>query len=45
VLLRISEDQGVELYEEALRLTEREGRFVSPTEVVRRRTFGIGSAA
>jgi hypothetical protein len=45
ILLHLSEDQGKDLLEEALALTASEGRSVSPTEVVRRRTFKIGQAA
>lgn len=39
ILLRCSEEQTTELEAEAKSLTVSEGRHVSPTEVVRRRTF------
>jgi len=45
VLLRLSESQGIDLATEALELTAIEGRSVSPTEVARRRLFGLGRAA
>lgn len=45
IQLKLTEQQGIDLATEALRLTALMGRAVSATEVVRRRVFGYGGAA